>query len=287
MGKSIEEILKQMDFERNKKINEQQSALDEINNQRDIARKDLNNRMKMYENLSGSKDTLSPPVPGSALTILEYATTQGATVNWGDDAGTTFTLDPTLENFSYTLDTSYIPQGPPPTPAALIGVTIGNTVVSIDDDAFQQCALLSSVTFEPISTLTSIGNYAFKTCTALKTITIPNSVTSIGTGAFESTGLITITIPNSVTSIPTYAFWTCTALTSITIPNSVTSIGDFAFRSCTALSNVVIPNSVTSIGVDAFLASGLTTVTIANGQLGIPSPAVGVSFFGVTVSTIL
>ena len=195
-----------------------------------------------------------------------------------------------MPNYSYTAIITTIPDtggATMPSSPNLIGVTIGNTVVSIGNYAFYGCTLLSSVTFEPISTLTSIGTDSFRSCTALTTIPIPDSVTSIGTRAFESAGLITITIPNSVTSIPTYAFWTCTALTSITIPNSVTSIGDFAFRSCTALTSITIPNSVTSIDTDSFFASGLTTVTIANGQLGITSPSASQAFFGVTVQTIL
>jgi hypothetical protein len=70
----------------------------------------------------------------------------------------------------------------------------------------------------------------------LTSITIPNSVTSIGNMAFaDCTGLTSITIPNSVTSIGARAFEGCTGLTSITIPNSVTSIGSSAFRGCTNL----------------------------------------------------
>ncbi len=39
-------------------------------------------------------------------------------------------------------------------------------------------------------------------------------------------GLTSVTIPNSVTSIGDEAFYDCTSLTNVTIPNSVTSIGD-------------------------------------------------------------
>ena len=63
---------------------------------------------------------------------------------------------------------------------------------------------------------------------------------------------ISITIPDSVTSIGDYAFSYCTSLTSIEIPDSVTSIGDYAFSYCTSLTSVKIPNSVTSIGDYAF-----------------------------------
>ena len=64
--------------------------------------------------------------------------------------------------------------------------------------------------------------------------------------------LTSITIPNSVTSIGDSAFWFCRDLTSITIPDSVTSIGSSAFEYCTSLTNITIPDSVTSIGKSAF-----------------------------------
>lgn len=72
-------------------------------------------------------------------------------------------------------------------------------------------------------------------------------------GVFQDcTGLTSITIPNSVTSIGGYAFFGCTGLTSIIIPNSVTSIGKYAFANCSGLTSVTIPNSVKSIEVSAF-----------------------------------
>ena len=61
-------------------------------------------------------------------------------------------------------------------------------------------------------------------------------------------GLTSITIPNSVTSIGNSAFSYCSGLTSITIPNSVTSIGDYAFSYCSGLTSIIIPKSVISLG---------------------------------------
>ena len=70
-------------------------------------------------------------------------------------------------------------------------------------------------------------------------MTIPNSVTRIGLGAFSyCSGLTSVTIPNSVTSIGDSAFYGCSALTSVTIPNSVTSIGRAAFSECPDLTDV-------------------------------------------------
>ena len=76
-------------------------------------------------------------------------------------------------------------------------------------------------------------------CSGLTSITIPNSVTSIGRSAFYGcSGLTSIEIPNSVTSIGSSAFSGCSGLTSITIPNSVTEIDYCAFEGCSQLNDV-------------------------------------------------
>ena len=212
----------------------------------------------------------------------------------------------------------------------LTSVTIPNSVTSIGHEAFYRCSGLTSVTIP--NSVSYIGEAAFKRCSGLtsvtvdknngtydsrdncnaiietstnklivgcKNTTIPNSVTSIGDGAFGGcSGLTSVTIPNSVTSIGDGAFYDCYRLTSVTIPNSVTSIGDRAFYNCSGLTsvtvdknngtydsrdncnaiietstnklivgcnNTIIPNSVTSIGYSAFYGcSGLTSVIIPN-----------------------
>lgn len=78
------------------------------------------------------------------------------------------------------------------------------------------------------------------------------SVTSIGERAFEYCGLTSVTIPNSVTSIGWNAFFACRNLTSVTIPEGVTSIGSMAFEKCTSLTSITISESATSIGERAF-----------------------------------
>ena len=57
-------------------------------------------------------------------------------------------------------------------------------------------------------------------------------VESIGEKAFYLSRLTSVTIPNSVKSIGNSAFYYCDGLTSVTIPNSVTSIGDHVFNGC-------------------------------------------------------
>ncbi len=181
--------------------------------------------------------------------------------------------------------------------SGLTSIMIPDYVTSIGRSAFGGCSGLISITIP--SNVTSIGIYAFEGCNSLTVIsvdnsnanyssedgvlfnkekntlieypagksesyTIPNSVTSIGLGAFANcTSLTSIEIPNSVTSIGGYAFYGCNGLTKINIPEGVTSIGDGAFQDCSSLTKVNIPEGVTSIGSSAFNGcSGLTSVTI-------------------------
>ena len=122
----------------------------------------------------------------------------------------------------------------------------------------------SSIFGIPVRT---IGFTTFINKSSLTSVSIPNSVTSIGDQAFQScTGLTSITIPNSVTSIGNYAFFVCSGLTgTLTIPNSVTSIGNYAFFGCAGLTGTLtIPNSVTSIGEGTFSAClGLSSFNVA------------------------
>jgi len=103
-----------------------------------------------------------------------------------------------------------------------------------------------------------IGGGAFVNATGITSLTIGNSVTTIGTNAFSNwqhqplSSLTSLTIPNSVTTIGNVAFYGMSSLTSLSIPNSVTTIGGYAFYGMSSLTSLSIPNSVTTIGYGAF-----------------------------------
>ena len=131
----------------------------------------------------------------------------------------------------------------------------------IREYAFWFCSSLTSITIP--NSVTSIGVNAFSNCKTLTQITIPDSVTSISGFAFTSCGFTQITLPNNLKSIEDSLFTSCKSLTEVIIPNSVTSIKTGVFSECSALTSVVIPDRVTSIGAGAFSeCSALTSINI-------------------------
>ena len=119
----------------------------------------------------------------------------------------------------------------------------GKPVTMIDHAAFFN-SVVTSVTIP--DSVTSIGDNAFGFCSQLTNISIPNSVTSIGFSAFaHCTSLKSITLPSSLSFISGALFLGCSQLTTIHIPVSVTSIGNNAFADCPSLMTVTYPGSKT------------------------------------------
>ena len=179
----------------------------------------------------------------------------------------------------------------------LTDVTIPNSITNIGGSAFYGCSGLTSMkipdsvtqigkgAFDGCSSLTNfivgVGNSTYKAqdglilskdgktlvCGVNGDVTIPNTVTDIGSYAFSGfSGLTNVTTPESVTTIDPFAFLGCSGLTSISIPNSVRSIGGYAFYNCKNLVGAMtIPDGVTRIEDFTFYnCSGLTSMTIPN-----------------------
>ena len=119
--------------------------------------------------------------------------------------------------------------------SGLTSITIPNSVTSIGDGAFYGC---SSLPVE--SNLRYADTYLFEAVDkTLSTYSIKEGTKWIEGGTFyECTSLTSITIPNSVTTIGEYAFYGCSSLSTVSIGNNVKSIGRYAFDECSSLTSV-------------------------------------------------
>ncbi len=153
----------------------------------------------------------------------------------------------------------------------------GKKVVEIAENGFKNNSVITSVTIP--STITSIGTAAFA-YTKITSVVVPDSVTSMGTAVFKACKrLKTAKLSNNILTIPNYTFQQCTALTSLTVSNNLQVIGQSAISTCRALTSFTIPNTVTEIKTYAFYnCSKLSSVTIPNSVTHIGSQA----FYGLS-----
>lgn len=146
-------------------------------------------------------------------------------------------------------------------------VFIPATVRSIGSHAFIYCNALTTVTFAEGSQLKSIGSNAFWGSEHLypkfKEIKIPDSVETIGNGAFRHCqNLERITLPSALQTLSNGTFYGCAALSEVTFPASLKTIEKSAFGYCRNLSEVKLPASLTTIQSYVFNGcSALKTVS--------------------------
>ena len=190
-------------------------------------------------------------------------------------------VDKTQSSYNIKEGTRIIGDGAFSDCTSLTSITIPESVTSIGRLAFSYCSSLTSVTSP--DGVTSIGYNAFLNCTSLiafygKFASADNRCLVVDGVliSFAPAGLTEYSIPDSVTSIGEGAFFYCYYLTSVTIPDSVTSIEWDAFGDCWSLASITIPDSVTEIRHRTFMGCiSLTSVTIGNGVTSIGDYAFG------------
>ncbi len=147
-------------------------------------------------------------------------------------------------------------------------VTIPSTIKQILGNAFSGAINLKEVIFEENSELTSIAVGAFNGCVALESISIPDSVITLGS-ITSDTGYFVIAESG--------VFNGCSNLASVEISENsqLEFIGQYTFNNCSKLTSINIPGGVQNIGQNAFTATALTSVTIPNRVVKILSSAFG------------
>lgn len=123
-------------------------------------------------------------------------------------------------------------------------------IIRIPDKAFYKSKINGGVILP--NSLKSIGAYAFAK-TACTDFSLPNSVTEIGEGAFESChNFRTLKLPRDLKKIGNRAFKDCPLTRDLDIAYNVTEIGDYAFSGCTGLTKLTLTSSLQRIGANAF-----------------------------------
>lgn len=166
--------------------------------------------------------------------------------------------------------------------AGLKTIEIPDGVVSIGDNAFRNCAALTSATLG--EGVESIGTGAFRDCKKLATANIGKNVKDIGARAFAGTAVSSLTYNASATlgdaifenvtvdgslilgddveEVPMNLVNGWSGLTSITLGAKITAIPAEAFKDLSKLTEIVAPN-VTSIGSNAFAGTAITEFTVS------------------------
>ena len=242
-------------------------------------------------------------LPVSALaedggsTGVRHVATRSLTTDNKDDQGLTYTLnadhtatvanydDSTLDGVidipdtvisggqTYTVTAIGVSAfGSFSTPINVSSVFIPATVRSIGSHAFIYCNALTTVTFAEGSQLKSIGNNAFWGSEHLyprfKEIKIPDSVETIGNGAFRHCqNLERITLPSALQTLSNGTFYGCAALSEVTFPASLKTIEKSAFGYCRNLSEVKLPASLTTIQSYVFNGCSALKTVFYDGSL--------------------
>ena len=177
-----------------------------------------------------------------------------------------------------SLKEAYIPKSVVEAEYAFYGsgiesITFEEGIAAIPEAICYNAPYLKNVTIpekEDVVDGYSIKNYAFQS-TAITEIKLPESLTSIGTAAFEGCSLLTgVVIPDNVTRINSYAFKNCKRIAEFKIGKSVEFIDDYVFDGCASLKEVTIPASIKETG-DTFANSSIESITFEEGIPYVPA----------------
>lgn len=174
-----------------------------------------------------------------AMAAKETSGKCGENVTWRFDETThTLTISGTgeMNNAPYGKEMRWAPLYD-----QIYHVVIEDGITAICPYAFQYSAKLETVTIP--ESVTSIGQYAFKS-SAIKNITLHDGITDIGIDAFADSFLESVTIPAGITELAYGVFRGCLRLKNVTFHDKLERIGSYAFEGCESLTQIELPDSV-------------------------------------------
>ena len=151
-------------------------------------------------------------------------------------------------------------------------VVLPNSIVSIDDEAFESCRNLRKINFP--SKLKVIGKMAFYACTSLDNLSLNDGLDVIGSYAFSCDTFKNLYLPDSISDLKDSAFAWCSNLESINIPKNVNIINYDTFYNCENLKNVIFNSNLRIIDDSAFTGcKSLTEITLPDNVVKISNYA--------------
>lgn len=129
-----------------------------------------------------------------------------------------------------------------------------NGVLYIDNHLIRANSEINETYTVKIDTIT-IADNAFNNCSELKICIIPDTVISIGQGAFCDSGLVNVSLGNGITEIKNETFHCCSELSEIVVPDGVKSIGESAFGYCYSLEKITLPDTIQKISSNSFYST--------------------------------
>ena len=192
----------------------------------------------------GNPDLLHP--------YLKLSVNGTVTVDWGDGSATDTVTGTSLTTSKYANHT-YAATGKY---TISVGVTSGsfafyNTYILTYQNSYGNSSRQYNTAVVALRSGKDIafGDYACAYCHALRYITLPSSVTAIGTSCFQDcSSLRSITIPSGVATIGSYSISYCYALQNVSLPKSVTTTSNNSIRNNYSLQNISTPSGITAIG---------------------------------------
>lgn len=210
---------------------------------------------------SGWQEDIPDVMPDSNLVINGYFTTKQLI---GD---LYYHLDPNTAKATVLYHNSYKGKKTITIPAAVTFADKQYNIKSIADTAFFKCDKLEGIVIP--NSVTSIGKGAFKECTELwNEVTLPDSLTVLSDSLFYNCKNLRKIKMGAITEIGASAFNQCTNLNISTLPATIKKIGTLAFCNCKSLIEITIPASVTKFANRVFLGcESMEKVTFKTNQL--------------------